>query len=194
MRLALFGGTFDPIHVAHLIIAEFARQQLGANKILFVPSSIPPHKKNNSIASAQHRLMMVKSAIKGNDFFKVSDLEMQRDGTSYTVDTLNEIAGSYRLEKENLFLIVGADNFLDMNSWFEPKRISEICRLVVAGRPDYTIHQSIKRQHHDVIFLETPFLDISSSTIREMIRQNQSIKYMVPDNVAEYISTHDLYR
>ncbi len=189
MRLGVYGGTFDPLHVAHLIIAEFAREKYSLDKILFVPSYIPPHKRSREITPAKHRLAMLGLGVEGNDFFDICDYEIRKKGTSYTVDTLNWLRQKYHLTREMLFLIIGADNMVDFHLWKQPEQIVEMAQLVVAGRPNYD--KSSNR--FKALALDAPLLEISASSIRAFVKQGRSIKYLTPPAVEAYIQKHKLY-
>lgn len=190
MRLGVFGGTFDPVHMAHLIIAERVRDTLQLDRVLFVPCAIPPHKPDRSRAADEHRFRMIELAISGNPFFRVSDLELKRGGLSYTVDTLRRLTTEASLDRERLFLIMGADNLKDLHTWREPKAILELCRLVVVARPHVEIAIP---DFGDVIRVDSPLLEISSSRLRAMVQAGQSIRYLVAPKVRHYISAHKLY-
>ncbi len=189
MKLGVYGGTFDPLHLAHLIIAEFAREKYKLDKLLFVPSLIPPHKLSRKITSAGHRLQMLRLGIEGNDYFDICDYEILKNGTSYTVDTLRHLQQKYNLTREMIFLIIGADNLADFHLWKQPERIVEMAQIVVAGRPNYENSDS----RFQALTLDIPLLEISASFIRERVKQGGSIKYLTPTAVEAYIKTHKLY-
>lgn len=189
MKIGVYGGTFDPIHLAHLIIAEYAREELALDRLFFTPGYIPPHKKNADISSAAHRVAMIQCAIADNDFFDICDFEIMKKGTSYTVDTLAHIQKKYGLSHENLYFILGADNMKDFNLWKHPEKIQQMAQLVVAGRPSFEV------KSNDVPFksMDFPLFDISASLIRRRISQKKSIRYLVADKVEQYIHDNKLY-
>lgn len=192
MKLGLYGGTFDPIHIAHLILAERVRESLNLDKLLFIPCAVPPHKGGRAVSPAHHRLAMLQMAIHDNKFFDASDIEIERGGVSYTVDTLEELSQKYSLERDDLFLIVGADNLLEIDTWKNPRRIISLSQLVAVGRPDFRIDKG--KVPFDFIKIDAPLLQISSSNIRQMVREGKSIKYLVTPQVEQYIFRHHLYK
>ena len=190
MRLGLYGGTFDPLHIAHMIIAQGAVDELGLEKLIFMPSRIPPHKTQNHITSAEIRLEMVSAATADNPRFVTSDYEIRQQGISYTVNTLQFLADEYRLAKTELFLVIGGDNYKDFNKWREPERIKSLCTLVVAARPNIISQQENVNAFH---FLNTPLIDLSATDIRERVKTGKSIRYLVPEPVLELIRQYQLY-
>jgi len=190
MTTGILGGTFDPPHVAHLIIAEFVRQELSLDRIVFVPAAVPPHKRDARITPADHRLEMVRLAISGNPAFEVDDIELRRQGISYTVDTLEEL--NRRHPGDTLILLIGEDNLIDFRSWKNPDRILRLARVVAMTRPGFTAGPHIPLGE-GVTICEVPELDIASRKIREMIRGGKSVRYLVPGAVQEYIRANHLY-
>lgn len=190
MKLGVYGGTFDPIHLAHLILAEFACEKLDLTRLLFIPSYLPPHKLDANITPAKHRCKMLELAIKGNNRFELCDYEVARGGASYTVDTLEYVKNKYAIEKRDLFLLIGADNMGDFHRWKEPQRITEIAQVVVAGRS----HFDSKNSRFASILLHSPIIEISASLIRENVRKGKSITYLTPPSVEEYIYSNRLYQ
>lgn len=193
MLIGLFGGTFNPIHLAHLIIAEYVRDSLLLDQLIFMPCAKPPHKSDHDLADGVDRLHMIQLAIEGNSHFYVSNLELIRGGKSYTVDTVQALSDLYRLNQSDFFLIIGADNFQDIHSWRTPDIILKLCSLVVVKRPKSTIPK-FPAFAQDIITVDIPLLEISSSEIRQRVRQDQSVRYLVPHLVEEYIFSHKLYR
>jgi len=191
-RIGLYGGTFDPIHIAHLFVAEKAREEMLLDRVIFMPSANPPHKLKRIITPTEHRFEMVQLAVADNPAFQVSRLEIDRGGKSFTVDTLQQLSENYHLTKDDLFMIVGADSLLDLKNWRLPEKIIQLCTLVVAGRPNY-FHSNIPDFIKNIVYLQTPMLEISSSRLREWARAGKSIKYLVPAKVEEYIKQHHLY-
>jgi nicotinate-nucleotide adenylyltransferase len=200
--IGVFGGTFDPIHVAHLAVAEEAAESLGLERILFIPAGEPPHKPARDITAAEHRLAMIELAIDGNERFTVDRMEIDRDGPSYTVDTLEALHES-RLASgasAELALVLSADTFLDLMTWREPRRVVELARLVVAPREGYPdagpgfLAEHMPDLAHRAVFLDAPRLHLSGSELRRRAATGRSLRYLVPDAVAAYISDHALYR
>jgi nicotinate-nucleotide adenylyltransferase len=193
MKIGIFGGTFNPPHYGHLIVAEFIREEVGLDKIIFIPCSIPPHKQNNEylsqIASPEHRFKMVKLAITGNKFFEVSDIEINRGGVSYTIDTVNYFVSNFPEEK--FYLLIGADQFAEFHTWRKPDEIVQKVNLIVFNRPGFVIPKTEFSKF--ATFITIPNIEISASTIRKRIRHGKSIKYLVPPAVEEYILANKLY-
>jgi nicotinate-nucleotide adenylyltransferase len=200
--LGVFGGTFDPIHVAHLAVAEEAAEALGLERILFMPAGQPPHKPGLEITPAEHRLAMVELAIAGNDRFAVDRREIERDGPSYTVDTLVDLRGS-RLAagaSPDLTLVLSAEAFLGLMTWREPRRVLELARVVVAPRDGYPdagpdfLTGHLPDLADRATFLDGPRLRLSASELRARAAAGRSLRYLVPDAVAAYIGDHALYQ
>ncbi|MDZ7372538.1 MAG: nicotinate-nucleotide adenylyltransferase [candidate division KSB1 bacterium] len=194
MKLGLYGGTFDPIHLGHLITAEFAREALGLQKVLFVVAAQPPHKQSTVATPAHHRLEMVRRALSSNPHFEASDLEIRRGGISYTVETLEFVRRRWNLQRDELFFLMGQDSLADLRNWREPERILSLATVVVFRRSHTPLHDVPPSYLAAVRILETPLIEISATDIRNRVRQGRSIRYLVPDAVAEYIERHGLYR
>ncbi|HEX78009.1 MAG TPA: nicotinate-nucleotide adenylyltransferase [Dehalococcoidia bacterium] len=197
-QIGVLGGTFDPVHYGHLAIAEEARVQLGLDEVLFVPADKPYFKLDWKITPARHRLAMLRLAIQDNPYFKVSTIETDRPGVSYTVDTLQELRHQYGGEVE-IYFILGWDAVDDFPNWHEPGRIVELAHLVAAARPGYHpdfsgLEAAIPQAAGQIIPLELPVLGVSSTEIRRRVRQGQSIRYLVPEAVERYIKEKRLYR
>jgi len=193
------GGTFDPVHFGHLVAAEAARHAFNLERVIFVPSGLPPHKAGEHVSDSEHRYLMTVLATIDNPRFAVSRLEIDRPGYSYTVDTVRQLL---RLSgpDTDLFFITGADAVLEILTWKEPDNLLRLCRFVAATRPGYPPEQLIrlglqlKRQHEAAIEpLEVPALAISSSDIRQRVREGRPIRYLVPRSVEHYIIRHGLY-
>jgi len=184
------GGSFDPVHLGHLRAAENAREALELDEVLFVPAAEPPHKPASSLSPARDRLAMVTLAVAGNPAFVVSDLELRRSGPSYTVDTLSHLARERAGDK--LFLIVGSDTLGEMSSWREPERIFGLSTIAVADRPGADAPPAPSPAAR-VVRVGGPGLFVSASEVRRRVREGRSIRYLLPDTVAAYISTHGLY-
>lgn len=193
-RLGVFGGTFDPPHVGHLALAEWARDELALDRVLFVPAGEPPHKRAARRSTARHRLAMIRLAVRGHAAFEVSTLELDREGPSFTVDTLMEMAR--REPSAERFLIVGGDMFDLFPKWRSPELILSLATLVVALRPEARSPRRTRwdRIGHGVRWLGNPALDVSSSAIRTRAAAGRSLRYLVPDPVARYAGRHGLYR
>jgi len=196
------GGTFDPIHVGHLAVAEEARDALGLERIVFIPAGKPPHKTASEVSSATDRLAMVALAIAGNGAFELSRLEVDRPGPSYTVDTVAELVASEAADGRtpDLTLILSAETFADLPTWHEPARLLATVRVAVVPREGYPapepgwLARTFPGQEDRVDFLEGPRLGLSSTALRERVASGRSIRYLVPDAVAGYIAEHRLYR
>ena len=196
MNIGILGGTFDPIHIGHLVVAEEARVKLGFSQVLFVPAGQPWLKVDRNIAPAIHRVEMVRRAIASNPFFKLCTLEVERPGPSYTVETL-DILRNQLGSQASLFFILGRDSLGDLPLWKEPDRLIKLCRLVVAprlGSKDLKhLQVAIPGLLDKVIQLDMPVIGISSSEIRQRLAQGLSIRYLVPAEVEAYIAEHKLY-
>jgi nicotinate-nucleotide adenylyltransferase len=189
----VFGGTFDPIHIAHLAVAEAARDVFGLRRVLFIPAAQPPHKPGGPIAAIEHRLAMVEAAVAGNPAFEVSRIEIERDGPSYTVDTLSTLRDASR--DDRLALILSAESFADLPTWHEPELILELADLIVAPRDGYATADHIgPLAGARAVFLDGPRIRLSASEIRERAAAGRSVRYLVPDAVAAYIGDHSLYQ
>jgi len=194
-HIGILGGAFDPIHFGHLAIAEEARVRLGLDVILFIPAGRPPHKPTGQ-ADAEQRFLMATLATADHPRFFVSRLEVDRDGPSYTVDTLRALRETY--PQAVLHLLVGADMALDFPSWREPRTILSLARLVAVTRPGYPIERLQQLREtpgmESAEILTAPGLDISSTDIRARLRDGMSVRYLTPDAVAAYIAKTGLYR
>ncbi len=191
-RIGLFGGTFDPPHLGHLALAEWARVRLRLERVIFMPAGSPPHKRGRRLSEPAHRLAMTRLAVRGNAAFTVSDLEAQREGPSFTVDTLHALRA--RHPGARFYLLMGADSLADFPTWHEPEAIAHLATLVVAARPVGTRPRARARAAGRVVRLDNPVLAISSSALRARSRAGLSMRYLVPDAVAAYIGRHALYR
>jgi nicotinate-nucleotide adenylyltransferase len=199
MRLGLFGGTFDPVHVGHLVLAEQCREQCGLDQVWFIPSGQPPHKRQAPLTPGRMRQEMLEFAIAGHADFAVSDIELDRTGPSYTVETLQQLheedAG------RELFFLMGADSLADLAGWREPERIAELATIVAVNRgdrplpdPAALVHLVGERIARRVQFVTMPGIDLSASDIRRRARDGRSLRYLVPRPVEIYIQEHRLYR
>jgi nicotinate-nucleotide adenylyltransferase len=188
-RIGIFGGTFDPPHKGHIAIAEQAKGQLGLDCVWFVPAYIPPHKHQHSSTSAQHRLKMIKLAVSGRKKFKISAIELERRGISYTIDTLK--AFKQQFPEAELVLIIGADNLAQFNSWKSPKTILQLASLAVYKRKGFS--PTLKDSAIDFILLKGSMLQVSSTEIRNRIEKGLPIQALVPNPIVLYIKRHSLY-
>jgi nicotinate-nucleotide adenylyltransferase len=192
MRLGLYGGTFDPIHIGHLILAEICREECRLDEVWFVVAGEPPHKRGER-TSARHRLEMVRLAVAGRREFEVSELETSRPGPHYSFETLEEVR---RLRPDDdLFFLIGADSLLDLPQWREPNRIRELARLVVVNRPGIDAPISDRVAAPDApIFVEIPPIGVSSSDLRARLAAGRTCRFQIPRPVEAYIESHGLYR
>jgi nicotinate-nucleotide adenylyltransferase len=199
--IGIMGGTFDPIHLGHLAAADEAREVLGLERVLFVPAGVPPHKRDQDVSPAEHRLAMVEAAIAGNEAFEVSRTDMDRAGPSYTVDTVELLAAAERQggREPNLTFILSAETLLELPTWHEPQRLLEQCRLAVVPRQGYPapgrdwLTEHFPGHEERVVILGGARLEISSSSIRSRVAAGRSIRYLVPAQVAAYITGLGLY-
>jgi len=195
--IGILGGTFDPIHIGHLILAEQAWEQLGLEKVLFIPAADPPHKADDAVTDARHRFEMVRLALEANEHFECSRIELDRPGPSYSIDTVRQIRRETRSDI-GLYLLVGADEARDFMSWRDPYGIQECASVVVANRPGLSTEEVLGSLRSDLAArfttLQMPGVDISSTDIRGRVRQGRSITYLVPDAVGAYIQQKGLYR
>lgn len=196
LKYGIMGGSFNPIHNAHIRMAEDVMKALSLDKVIFIPTGIPPHKKIENIES-YHRLEMTKLAVAGNDKFEVFDIEILNQGTSFTVDTVGKLKIVY--PDIEFFFITGADSIIDIPKWKDPDRLMSLCKFVCVKRPNYTedleskIQDIIKKIGGEIIIVEGSMLDISSTQIRTMIKARESIEDMVPKEVNRYIIDNKLY-
>lgn len=191
-RVGIFGGTFDPIHLGHLIVAEQARDRLRLDRIVFVPARVPPHKRG-AVAGAEHRYRMTCLAAGDNPGFEVSDVELRREGPSYTVDTLRAFRAISPGDAQ-LHLLLGADSARDLEQWKDVDALLEDSTVVVCGRPGVGQDDLPARVGRRATFLATPLLEISSTEIRRLVREGGTVRYLVPVPVEEYIRSEGLYR
>jgi nicotinate-nucleotide adenylyltransferase len=212
-KIGLFGGTFNPVHWGHLRSAEEIREQFGLTRVIFIPAHVPPHKKD-AVISPEHRCAMVRKAIRGNSCFRVSDLELQRPGKSYSIDTIRHF---HRLSRgrEEIYFILGTDAFREISSWKDYPAFFSACNFIVMTRPgaddmqpsgllprdlkkEFTRQQDagcfVHASGHCVYTAPVTQLDISSTGIRARTHAGKSIRYLVPRSVERYIAEHGLYR
>ena len=198
MKIGILGGTFDPVHRGHLMVAEEARARLGLSEVYFVPAARTPLKEGGSILTAEHRVQMVRLAIADYPYFKLETLEIDRPGPSYTVDSIAELRNKFGPENE-LFFIIGWDSLAQFPRWKEPARIIQMCYLVAVPRPGYalpdreSLEAAVPGISLKLIVLKGPEINISATEIRERVARGLPISDLVPEPVAEYIKQHKLY-
>lgn len=197
-KIGIMGGTFNPIHFGHLFLAENAYEQIGLDQILFMPSKNPPHKVKLETVSDQQRTDMIGLAIQDNPHFSISTMELEREGMTYTADTLTI------LEKEkqdsHYYFIVGADSLFMMQNWYQPQTLFKLCTIVAASRDNVVKEQLEKQSEYlkqqfkaNILLLDMPTIQISSANIRERVAQGKSVRYYLPEKVLEYIRDNKLY-
>lgn len=196
-RLGILGGTFDPPHIAHLVMADQARDQLELARVLFVPAGRPPHKLDRALSPVEHRVAMTHLAIAGDQGFLVSRMDVDRPGPHYTADMLALVQAEH--PGDELYLVIGSDSLRDLGIWYEPKRVIAQARLAVIRRPgaepDWRALQVAAPEIMErVDWVDAPYLDISSTDIKRRVRAGLSIRYLVPMPVEHYIVEHGLYR
>lgn len=197
-KIGIMGGTFNPIHFGHLFLAEYAYEQIGFDKVLFMPSKNPPHKAKPEEVTDQQRVDMVKLATYNNPHFELSTMELQREGFTYTADTLTLLKENY--PDTEFYFIVGTDSLFMMEKWKNPQTIFDLCIVVVAGR-DNTNQEEINKHakylenkfNARILQIDMPTIQLASGVIRERISSKQSIRYYVPEAVIEYINKYNLY-
>ena len=198
MRIGIMGGTFDPIHMGHLVMAEAVRMDYELTKVLFIPAGNPPHKQGQPITSVIHRYIMTMMATYSNPYFYVSPIERDRPGPSFTIDTIKALRKEYGTHTE-FFFLTGTDTVLELHTWNDIDELLDLCHFVAASRPGKvrSIEEEITRLGPKAVSrihrLTTPELEISSTDIRERVRSGKSIRYFVPENVEHYIHKEGLY-
>lgn len=188
MRTGILGGTFNPVHIGHLILAEEVREKLRLDRVVFVPTYIPPHKTSKNIAPAADRHAMIKAAIASNAHFDVSDVEIRRKGASYTIDTLREFKKRY--PRDEMYFITGSDLLNYLDKWRDLKNVIALVKFVVATRPGYPLEKIPS-------YIKTVAIravDVSAYEIRQCVKKGLSFRYLVPDSVFAYINKRKLYR
>ena len=200
-RIGLFGGSFDPIHLAHLVLAEEARDVLGLDQVIFIPARTPPHKRSRKLAAARDRVEMARLAVADHAAFSVSEMELRRKGPSYTIDTVAAMRRRFGRSAELHFLI-GGDSLAELPLWRDVTRLVTLCRFVPLDRPGVPLPRlsdlraALGEEARGILKrrIRMPRLDISSSDIRLRVAEGRSIRYLVPAAVAEYIDRRRLYR
>lgn len=199
MKQGVLGGTFDPVHTGHLVLAEEVKKRLNLDEVLFIPAGQPCFKKGDDVTAAEKRVEMTAAAIAQKPYFRLSRVEVERSGPSYTVDTLAELKKQLA-EGDELYFIMGWDNLADLPLWREPERIIKLCSLVAVPRvdcpvPDMDVLETkIPGISKRVVMLNKPEMDISASVIRERVAHGLPISHLVPEAVAAYIEKEGLYR
>ena len=198
MKIGVLGGTFDPPHNGHLRVADVVRQELGLDKVVFIPAGRPYFKGTSDVSPARHRLEMVRLAILGKPYLECSPLEVERPGPTYTVDTLRQLRQT--MKDGELFFILGCGSLAELPCWREPSRIIRLCRLVVVPRPGYplpeleTLEGRVPGLLQSLIVMDKPSIDISASDIRSRVAQGKPIGHLVPEPVERYIRENRLYQ
>ncbi len=198
-KIGILGGTFDPVHHGHLILADDVRQKFSLDKVVFIPSGMPPHKAVSSVTEAEHRFNMVRIAVSTNTGFEVSRIEIDRSGYTYTIDTLTQLKREYGDDTELLF-IIGADVVNDLLTWKNYEMVFGMCGFIAVLRPGFDNESFVKRINWleetykaKIYTTDTPLIEISSTIIREKLQRGQSIKYLVPESVEAYVTENGLY-
>ena len=198
-RIGVMGGTFDPIHYGHLVAAEEARAEFGLDKVIFIPAGRPPHKQLHSITDPEHRYLMTALAVSSNPGFEVSRIEVEKDELTYTFDTVKDLLSIYG-ENTTIYFITGADAVLELLTWYKIDELLTLCKFIAVTRPGFDrrdLEQKIgeisSKYGGEIICIEVPLLDISSTDIRKRFRKGKSIKYLLPEAVEKYIVENGLY-
>ena len=199
-KIGIFGGTFNPVHNGHLIVAEAVREDFCLDRVLFIPAGTPPHKSISEVAEADHRYNMVKCAVDTNPGFEASHLEIDRMGYTYSIDTLTSLKAS-SAEEQDFYFIIGADVVPELITWKDYAKVFEMCSFIAILRPGYDregfklhINQLTNNYQANIVTAEAPLMDISSTNIRERVMTGRTIKYLVPDCVENYIFENGLYK
>jgi nicotinate-nucleotide adenylyltransferase len=187
-RIGILGGTFDPPHNGHIAIASAALDKLDLQKIIFIPAKIQPFKAGIAVSSVDDRMAMLGLALSDHDKFEISNIEIKREGISFTVDTLKALRGTYPLDE--LYLLIGADNVPQIEKWHQADEITRLCKIAAANRPGYRKSGSFSER---ILFFEMTPVDASSTEIRRKVRAGESISAMTPQSVEDYIFSHKLY-
>ncbi|MBR3309085.1 MAG: nicotinate-nucleotide adenylyltransferase [Lachnospiraceae bacterium] len=198
MKIGIMGGTFDPIHYGHLILAETAYDRFGMDKVLIMPAGDPYFKVERGVSADEDREAMTRLAIEGNPHFEFSDLELKREGDTYTVDTLKILKEQYTYD--DLYLIVGSDTLFQMEKWYKPQEIFQMATILSSRRniPNAELEEQMdylrSKFGAKIVNLYMPNIDISSTDIRDKVKHDMSVRYFTPDCVIEYIKEHQLYK
>lgn len=192
-RFGVYGGTFNPLHTGHLIIAQEVYDQFALDRVFFVPSARPPHKHQAALIAPEHRYAMTAIATQDDLRFEVSDIELQRPGPSYSIETLREFHRRYGPDCQ-LFFIIGADSLVEIGTWRNPDELFALCSVVVVPRPGVDLRQAAPSWRDRALVVQSLQVDISSTDIRRRIEAGRSIRYLVPAGVEQYIREHRLYQ
>ncbi len=198
MNVGILGGTFDPVHNGHLIVAEVAREQLNLNEVLFIPAGQPWLKTEYAVTPAEHRLCMLRLALDDTPYFRISEMEIERPGPTYTLDTINALKESLD-EADELFFILGQDNLMQLPQWHKAPDLIQLCYLVAAPRPGVkkpdlkALEAEIPGITKRAMLMKQPLIDISASDIRKRVARGLSVRHLVPEPVNRYIKEHGLY-
>ncbi|MCB0197749.1 MAG: nicotinate-nucleotide adenylyltransferase [Anaerolineae bacterium] len=198
-KIGIIGGTFDPIHYGHLLIAELARDSLDLERVLFVPAGDPPHKQEAEKTAVHHRCRIVELAIEDNPAFELSRVDLDRPGPHYSTDTVALIRAQFDLSPDECYFIIGGDSLVDLLSWHQPAELIQSCRLAVAHRPEYrpdvaALAETLPALESRIDWVELLLVEYSSSMIRRRIKAGQSIRYQTHPKVIDYLYQHGLYR
>ncbi len=200
IKYGIMGGTFDPIHIGHLVLAEEIRNKLKLNKVIFVPTGNPPHKESNNLTDSKHRYLMTLLATLSNPYFEVSAYEVNKKGITYTIDTIKAFKEKYN-GNTDFYFITGADAILELSTWKDIDQLLELCKFIAATRPGFELEEMEreinrlgKKYNKSIYTIPVAALRISSTNIRERIRENRTTRYLLPDNVINYIKKNDLYK
>lgn len=198
-KIGIMGGTFNPIHLGHLILAEEARNNLNLDKVIFIPTGTPPHKKRTSVLNPLYRYEMAVLATADNPYFQVSPIEINKEGISYTIDTIKYLKKIYT--NSTLYFITGADSLVDICSWKNASELLRLCKFATAKRREIsnvklesTVNEINQTYGESVYLLSTPYIEISSTDIRNRVKSGKSIKYYVSNNVESYIVKNNIYK
>ncbi len=190
-QIGVFGGSFNPPHVGHLIVAEAARVQLGLDRVLWVPNNVPPHKDLDGGATNADREAMVKATIDGNPYFELSEIELNRKGLSFMVDTLDELSAEY--PSASLWLIIGMDSLVSFGRWRNPDQIVDLAKLAVYPRTGFSLEDADSSYRAAATLLDAPIVDVSSTKIRARVRGGSVNRYEMPQSVFHFLSDQNLY-
>ncbi len=198
MNVGILGGTFDPVHNGHLIVAEVARKQFNLNEVLFIPAGQPWLKVERTITPAKQRLEMLRLALDNKPHFRISEMEIKRPGPTYTIDTIKALKKRFKAEGE-LFFILGQDSLMQLPQWHDASNLIKLCYLVAAARPGVkkpdmkALEAKIPGIKQRVVLMKEPMVDISASDVRERVARGLSVRHLVPEPVNRYIKEHKLY-
>ncbi|SDZ34434.1 nicotinate-nucleotide adenylyltransferase [Proteiniborus ethanoligenes] len=199
-KYGIMGGTFDPIHAGHLVIAEEIRYKFNLDKVIFIPAGNPPHKDSRKVTSSNHRYQMALLATISNPYFDISSIELEREGITYTIDTIMELKKCCG-DGAEFYFITGADSLLQLSTWKDVDKLLSICKFVAATRPGFQmskIETKVKelesKYNRSIYTVTVPALQISSTDIRNRIKNGMTVKYLLPESVEAYIIKHKLYQ